>query len=225
MAEVTHGSHSLGTGATQAAAPPSTRPSSNSIATGSHSTLVAPSAQVFARCGFCSHPLVTNGARRLGRAPSTDNNGALSSAPASRGSGGGNSGHGPRQLILQKASRCPNPRCKKPLPRCAVCQQYMGCPDPDPTPTSLDSVGGHLPAVACQQRAKSEAAKKAPSMPSAEVWHAASSNFSHWMVWCQSCRHGGHAAHLHEWFEHHTECPVAGCGCKCALLDGGIMSP
>ena len=94
---------------------------------------------------------------------------------------------------------CPNPKCKKPLPRCAVCLQHMGCPDPADAicPTALGSP---------------------PHAP--RVWKASSSAFGHWMVWCQSCRHGGHADHMREWFERHDECPVSGCNCRCALLDG-----
>ena len=40
-----------------------------------------------------------------------------------------------------------------------------------------------------------------------------------WFTWCQSCRHGGHASHLLEWFAEHSECPVTGCNCKCSTLD------
>lgn len=42
------------------------------------------------------------------------------------------------------------------------------------------------------------------------------------LVMCQSCRHGGHAAHILEWFfeenggRAHTTCPVADCECPCA---------
>jgi len=25
-------------------------------------------------------------------------------------------------------------------------------------------------------------------------------DFSNWFTWCQSCRHGGHAAHIMHWF-------------------------
>lgn len=26
-------------------------------------------------------------------------------------------------------------------------------------------------------------------------------DFSNWFTWCQSCRHGGHVAHMTHWFE------------------------
>ncbi|KIJ49393.1 hypothetical protein M422DRAFT_777349 [Sphaerobolus stellatus SS14] len=47
------------------------------------------------------------------------------------------------------------------------------------------------------------------------------------LVFCQNCKHGGHASHMFEWFygsstgqgegTGHDECPVAGCECRCAL--------
>ncbi|XP_059175424.1 GATOR complex protein MIOS-A-like isoform X2 [Physella acuta] len=40
-----------------------------------------------------------------------------------------------------------------------------------------------------------------------------------WFTWCQTCRHGGHAAHLIQWFSEHSECPVTGCTCKCIAQD------
>ena len=40
-----------------------------------------------------------------------------------------------------------------------------------------------------------------------------------WFTWCQTCRHGGHAKHILEWFEEHTECPVNNCDCNCLSLD------
>ncbi|CAG0885536.1 unnamed protein product [Cyprideis torosa] len=40
-----------------------------------------------------------------------------------------------------------------------------------------------------------------------------------WFCWCQTCRHGGHAAHLMVWFSKHSRCPVSGCPCRCLMLD------
>ena len=36
-----------------------------------------------------------------------------------------------------------------------------------------------------------------------------------WLLWCQTCQHGGHAAHLKEWFSTQSECPLAQCKCRC----------
>ena len=36
------------------------------------------------------------------------------------------------------------------------------------------------------------------------------------------CKHGGHTAHLREWFEsENVECPT-GCGCRCMVENGGF---
>ncbi|KAM3187829.1 hypothetical protein ACTXT7_001526 [Hymenolepis weldensis] len=64
-----------------------------------------------------------------------------------------------------------------------------------------------------------------------------------WFVWCQACRHGGHAGHIFNWFygggkssgggfggdvplpSDLIECPVNGCSCHCAGLDASIPPP
>jgi len=231
--------------------PPPLPPPSASLRP-SLATLVEPSAQVYARCGYCANPLTTNGARHLGRSPASESggsgggggggggggNGGSGSGSGGGGGGGGGIGSGgaggragggdgpggsggfgggggsPMALTSRqstsargapKATRCPNPRCLKPLPRCAVCQQHLGCPDPDP-------LGRPSPDV------------DAPAGAPDEAWGAISSAFGHWMVWCQHCRHGGHASHILEWFEQHNECAVSGCSCKCAQLDRAALS-
>ena len=39
-------------------------------------------------------------------------------------------------------------------------------------------------------------------------------------VFCTTCRHGGHKDHLVDWFRTSDECPIAGCNCQCANVDG-----
>jgi len=48
--------------------------------------------------------------------------------------------------------------------------------------------------------------------------------FDDFWCWCQSCRHGGHASHLAEWFASKSVCPVAECMCHCAKQDGFAAS-
>nr|CDS34128.1 WD repeat containing protein mio [Hymenolepis microstoma] len=68
-------------------------------------------------------------------------------------------------------------------------------------------------------------------------------HLSSWFVWCQACRHGGHAGHIFNWFyggdktsdggfggdvplpSDLIECPVNGCSCHCASLDATIPPP
>ena len=47
--------------------------------------------------------------------------------------------------------------------------------------------------------------------------------FGEWFTWCQTCRHGGHAEHLLDWFKAHAVCPVTGCVCKCGSLDANTQ--
>jgi hypothetical protein len=38
-----------------------------------------------------------------------------------------------------------------------------------------------------------------------------------------TCGHGGHAEHLHDWFEYESACPT-GCGCWCKQATGNLAS-
>ncbi|KAK9501891.1 hypothetical protein O3M35_012529 [Rhynocoris fuscipes] len=49
--------------------------------------------------------------------------------------------------------------------------------------------------------------------------------FDFWYTWCQTCRHGGHAIHITQWFKEHQECPVTACNCKCLSLDATSNIP
>ena len=42
--------------------------------------------------------------------------------------------------------------------------------------------------------------------------------FDLWFTWCQTCRHGGHATHIFDWFRNHNTCPVSNCSCHCYSL-------
>lgn len=55
-----------------------------------------------------------------------------------------------------------------------------------------------------------------PSTPASSVLV---NPFDSWYTWCQTCRHGGHAAHITSWFKEHQECPVTACNCRCLSLD------
>lgn len=46
----------------------------------------------------------------------------------------------------------------------------------------------------------------------------ANTPFDEWFTWCQTCKHGGHANHLQQWFKNHKECPVSDCNCQCSSL-------
>jgi len=84
--------------------------------------------------------------------------------------------------------------CRKPLPRCSICLLNMG------------SLSTHA------QRGSSKAKTD-----------AVVNSFANWFTWCQTCKHGGHAGHLLDWFKDHLECPVTGCLCKCNVQDSVAM--
>lgn len=48
--------------------------------------------------------------------------------------------------------------------------------------------------------------------------------FDKWFTWCQTCRHGGHASHMMQWFSKHKECPVVECTCRCMSQDSDALS-
>ncbi|KAH7339923.1 hypothetical protein B0J17DRAFT_657328 [Rhizoctonia solani] len=91
------------------------------------------------------------------------------------------------------------PHCRNVLPRCDVC---------------LMTLSGPL----CDFLRDSELSQM-------DTIH---DTFDDALVFCQTCRHGGHAVHIMEWFfgseesetSGHRECPVADCTCNCALESG-----
>ncbi len=80
-----------------------------------------------------------------------------------------------KNLAAQRSQACP--ACRKPLPRCSVCLIHMG---------GITSVveSGYL--------VKKPSPSKRRSKP-----------FNLFFTWCQTCRHGGHASHLIDWFSEH----------------------
>ncbi|KAG2219747.1 hypothetical protein INT45_007786 [Circinella minor] len=88
----------------------------------------------------------------------------------------------------QKPTVCPS--CRKPLPRCALCLLHLGTP--------IDPVRKTI--------AMNDSSKTDPA------------GFDLWFTWCQTCRHGGHATHIFDWFRNHDTCPVSSCSCHCYSL-------
>lgn len=87
------------------------------------------------------------------------------------------------------------PDCLKPLPNCAICL----------LPVSILN-----PYFDVQQRKKN---KNPDEDPDSEIL-----NIDEAVVWCQTCRHGGHYKHIVEWFMDFPECPVSDCQCECTML-------
>ena len=87
------------------------------------------------------------------------------------------------------------PECLKPLPNCAICLLPVSILNP-----YLDDL----------QRKKSKNLDENPDLEILNIEEA--------LVWCQSCRHGGHYKHMLEWFKEYSECPVSECNCECSTL-------
>ena len=83
-----------------------------------------------------------------------------------------------------------NTPCQAKLPSCAVCLKSLTLLNPN------------------SELRKSAA--NASNQPE-ELNH----HIDQWMLWCQICRHGGHASHIRDWFKTQTVCPVSSCDCCC----------
>ena len=127
-----------------------------------------------------------------------------------------------------RCSVCPNSACRQPLPVCAVCAMHIGAPPEDSLEADAPADSMRPPTPSHQQRP--------PHSPTSSITSGSSFSFgtgtgnvrsfaSAALVWCQTCRHGGHAQHLAEWFRRkHRVCPAPGCKCRCPTLDA-LLAP
>lgn len=158
--------------------------------------------QLYVRCNFCNASLSLSNLLRQGGSHSSWLNRAK-----------------------PKLTCCPS--CRKPLPQCALCLLPFG------------SLNPYFELAHRRSKLMSEAVNSAvgsaiengvvieePSGGKADNENLAqlsSIPFVEWFTWCQSCKHGGHAHHLADWFKTHTACPVTDCDCRCQHLDLPIM--
>lgn len=120
-----------------------------------------------------------------------------------------------------RCSVCPNRDCRQPLPVCAVCAMHIGAPPDDALDVDAPADPIVRPPTPSHQRSQHSPPSSIASGSSvgANVRSFASAA----LVWCQTCRHGGHAAHLAEWFRRkHRVCPAPGCKCRCPTLDAQL---
>lgn len=162
--------------------------------------------QIYMRCARCSQPLSVPLMPRTARAVFRRRHGLRPSPMKSRrGGADGNTG----AAAAARTTLCPN--CELPMPRCALC---------------LATVDATTPYAVAARR--SDAAGKdgvrGTGSSSTGADTASAHPFAQWFVWCQECRHGGHAGHMHEWFKTHSTCPVSNCNCSCDRLDSLVLS-
>ena len=125
---------------------------------------------------------------------------------------------------------CPN--CKKPLPKCYICLGSMGVINPQAeikaaqarrsaaaapstpssgvaNPPATPNISGHLTMGGDDDDAHGQGNNTEPIQ-----------NFldsGRWFMWCQHCKHGGHANCIDSWFHSHLVCGVNGCNCNCMI--------
>jgi len=100
---------------------------------------------------------------------------------------------------IAEASGTVCPKCGRHLPRCSICMQWLGTPEPTKGKLGKEHVreidGG-----------KEQAASKRET-----------DLLSRFITFCASCGHGFHAHHAKHWFSKHGMCPVPDCQCLCGL--------
>ena len=117
-------------------------------------------------------------------------------------------------------SCCPN--CKRQMPRCYVCLFFTGVLNPQ---MELKVVAKrreieHATATALNLVATASNIGDLGAQVNEKVsaLDGISSNIfkmSKWFMWCQKCKHGGHAGCLDDWFTTRQTCGVNGCPCIC----------
>lgn len=119
-------------------------------------------------------------------------------------------------------SCCPN--CKRQLPRCYVCLFFTGVLNPQMelkviakrreiehnTAVALNSIatGSTLTDFGIHVHDKSSAINNVEN----NLFE-----MGKWFMWCQKCKHGGHAGCLEGWFTTRVACGVNGCTCVCSI--------
>jgi len=145
--------------------------------------------QVYARCNCCNNPLSVPLLRHIKSSHLSD-----------------------ASTHTQKISSCPT--CNKPLPKCVVCLLPLNCniaPKPEPSMTNTTP-----PPVPSAMTPRSSHLKR--SQFSVHDLPLGSDKFDNWFTWCQTCRHGGHAKHIIDWFSSHSDCPASDCKCNCMSI-------
>ncbi|CAH0473657.1 unnamed protein product [Peronospora belbahrii] len=166
------------------------------------STLSVPP-QLFVRCNFCNASLSLASLLRLGGSHSSWLNRAK-----------------------PKLTCCPT--CRKPLPQCALCLLPFGSLNPyfelahRRSRQTSDAVNTLVTSVGADHRGVLKEPKTGKNEYE-NLGQLSSIPFVEWFTWCQSCKHGGHAHHLADWFKTHTVCPVTDCNCYCQHLDLPIV--
>ena len=167
-------------------------------------TLIEPKpAQVELRCLHCQESLA-----------STDSRFASGQAPPVGGFSGPSTptapSHGvtPPRPAVNAGTVCP--RCGRHLPRCGLCQLWLGTP----RPSALKGVSPRTGA----STAGGGGAERGSGVEIDREKERKNDIMAKMTTFCRGCGHGFHADHAREWFGKHEVCPVVDCECCCMAL-------
>lgn len=135
-----------------------------------------PPQQVSLTCNYCTRPL-------------TQHDASSQISPSATGETVHSTIGNPLGPSALSGTVCP--RCGRHMPRCGVCNLWLGSPDP----MSRSGIAA-------------DAENDARKSTQADIMRR-------FVVFCINCNHGFHAHHAHDWFARHRVCPVAECNCIC----------
>jgi WD40 repeat protein len=175
-----------------------------------------PKPQIAVVCGYCSQSVAQSGLRNEG-----EESGSRRRTPK-------------HPLTSEKAAAIGTicPKCGRNLPRCGVCDMWLGAPDPTylrwyaqtlPGATDLSasmtgSVSTTIGLGSPMPKAVADVLKETQNTSDAKEWEDMIKKFT---VFCIKCSHGFHAHHARQWFggyagrDGHKVCPVSNCQCVC----------
>ncbi|OAF64692.1 hypothetical protein A3Q56_07567, partial [Intoshia linei] len=102
--------------------------------------------------------------------------------------------------------------CKNPLPKCALCLQFLGVKTDDKKEfdNEHDSTIHTNKFSFRQMYGKDDLPDESEE---STVKKFSPTDIS--VTWCRRCRHGGHTSHLIDWFKENEKCSVSNCSCTC----------
>lgn len=132
------------------------------------------------------------------------------------------------------------PRCGARLPRCVVCDFWVGEADPrskgaSGVEGSASAAGGNAN-VSTTSLVSSMATLNTKDKDLVGSWAASTRTaltkakemdddyFEKFIVICHACEHIYHEGHAEAWFAKHKECAAPGCNCHCDELDNDVLA-
>lgn len=111
------------------------------------------------------------------------------------------------------------PRCGRHLPRCALCMQWLGTPEPTRAKEIINDLMPGISNIAMSNNNNSNSTITGGGGGGGSGTTAKETTdpLSNFVTFCASCTHGFHAHHARVWFSRHAMCPVPDCRCLCGL--------